>query len=303
MPGWGSAVWGDSAWGGSASTGLVFLNAVAVRENVIRLEFNTAVYFSSLLEPADASDATHYTAAPVSGSYGNDGEPARAVTIVEVKLATVDDGIDITEEGRFVDLYLDRPMSPWPAVYTLTASDIFSEDLSNTLASATTLSFYAVYRMLQQPTVDTGTPSRDLANPQTLSGAFASGIPVPDATGVLGTYSADSTGDYAFDEGTSNLRKRVIRRGITKKNGFAHLPGYGVGLPYYGKKLARSSTLAQASADYEAQVLQEPDVSTARISAAADPDVPSLVRFKILVRPKQGRPFKVEMAISTLETP
>lgn len=154
---------------------------------------------------------------------------------------------------------------------------------------STTMRAPAVFKEIVAVQLDSGRVTRDIANPQTLRGAVASGLSVPDAEALLGTFRVDAQGDYAFDEGIETLRKRVIRRLITAKGGFAHLPNYGVGIPTLGKRLAVAANLATVAADAEAQIASEPDVADVGVRAIIDPTTPSVVRFQVRVRTKEGK--------------
>jgi len=152
----------------------------------------------------------------------------------------------------------------------------------------TTVRAAAVFKEIIPVQTNSGRVTRDFANPQTLGGAVASGLAMPDAA-LLGTFRIDATGDYAFDEGTETIRKRVIRRLVTAKGGFAHLPTYGVGITALGKRLAVAATLAAVAADAEAQILNEPDVAEVSVRPVVDATAPSIVRFQIRVRTKEGK--------------
>lgn len=284
--GWGSGPWGGMPWGGGGS-GIEVSSVLSVRENVIRLGFTAPVYYSGILDPADASDPSRYVVSAVDGTGGLDGNPARAVTVVEVLRPTQVDGLTAAEVGRFLDIVLDRPMTPFPALYDVVVGDVFTLDLSE--AACGTFRTAAVFKRLAPPTLETASPSRDIANPQTLSAARAS-VPDPTSPFTLGSIRVDDSGDYAFDEGIVNYRKRVIRRVVTRYGGFAHLPTYGVGIPDQSKRLAIGAVVADLAARAEAQIGLEPDTAQVRVRLLVDRNTPGLVRYQIAARPKQGPP-------------
>lgn len=295
---WGSGPWGVGVWGGGSSGGvLTLLDITADRENVFRLEFNTGVYFSAILDPDDAAIPSKYLIAVVAGTVGLDGNTVRPLSIAEVFLPGTSDGVARGDIGRFVDLITDRPMTPHPALYDVTITDIHSYDFLATIASETQR-VPAVYKRIEPPQVDTGTPTRDFANPQTLSAALAS-VPNPTSPFNLGTIVVDDTGDYAFDEGLVNLTKRVLRRLISRKGGFAHLPNYGVGIPDHGKRLAISAVVTDLAAEAETQIALEPEVAKVRVRPITDPNTPGLVRFQVFVKPKTGQPQKFDVPFNT----
>lgn len=278
--------WGAKSWGGGLGIGFNFIDAQALKENIIRVEFSENFYFTGFFDPGDASVDSNWTVTVVDGTSGISGDDAREVNVVFVELSGEDDGVFGADQGRFLNVVLDRPMTPWPAQYTLTWSNIYSQDLSQT--SAGTAQVAATYRQLETPQIQVPTPSRDIANPQTLLAAQSS-IPNPIAS-ALGTFGVDDRGDYALDEGDINLKKRILRRLLTRKNAFAHLPGYGVGVPDRIKQLGTVAALASLRADAEAQIAQEPDVQQVRVLILIPSDAPNLVRLRIAVKTKVGKP-------------
>ncbi len=298
--GWGAGAWGAMPWGGGSIVlgALALVDAVAVRENVIRLEFTVPIYFSGILDPFDASDvARHFGIEVVTGTVGLDAEPVRGVRILAASLPTEADGISEEQFGRFLDLSLDRPMTPYPARYTVSVRDIYDVTFTSGIAMSTR-SLFAVFKRIEPPQLETTLPSRDIANPQTL---LAAEDPLPDSqTGFLGTLRYDDQGDVAFDEGLTSYKKRVFRRLFTKKNGFAHLPGYGVGVPQYGKRLGSPINMSTMAAEAEAQIALEPETEKVRCRPILDRSRPGLARLQIVAKPKTGKPqaFDVPFASS-----
>lgn len=279
--------WGAKSWGGGLGIGFNFIDAQALKENIIRVEFSENFYFTGLFDPGDASVNSNWTVTAVGGTTGISGDIARDVNVVFVELSGEDDGVFGADQGRFLNVVLDRPLTSWPAQYQLSWSNIFSQDLLST--SSGTFQVAATYRQLEVPQIQVPTPSRDIANPQTLSAAQSS-IPVPTLSIALGTFGVDDRGDYALDEGDVNLKKRILRRLMTRKNAFAHLPGYGVGVPDRIKTLGTAAALASLRADAEAQIAQEPDVQQVRVLILIPSNAPNLVRLRIAVKTKVGKP-------------
>lgn len=297
MSKWGSSAWGASAWGGAPSSStLSLLATLAVRENRIRLSFTQAIYFSTILDDDDGSKISKYSVVPVAGSRGLDDTPARTVNVIDVQLPTLADGIPSQADyGRMVDLYLDRPMTPHAALYDVTCTNIFSTDLSLGPLTAT-IRTPAVHAELQVPSLETAIPTRDLANPQTASMLDASLANLGNAD-VLGTYRVSDSGDYAYDEGLVNFKKRVFRRLMTKKGAFAHLPNYGVGIPQLGKKLATSTLITALAADAEKQIALEPETAKVRVIPIQDRSTPGLLILRVLVQPKHGTDQKFDVPV------
>ncbi len=297
--GWGGGGFGGglSGWGG-AGGGLTIVGAAAIAENAVLVQFSTAVYYSGLLDTQDASIAALWTATPVAGTSGYDGNASRAVSVVTVApLAVAGGGQDFTS----LVLLLDRPMTPYPSEYVVGVSAVWSADLSTELTNAQSAPFFGVYKQLNQPQVEVPSPGRDFANPQTAGGAQSPGSnisrPVQQLLGTLG-YSDDN--DYAVDKGDAGLRKRLTRRTFCKKSGFAFLPGYGVGITTYGKALGKASTRDQLAAECEAQYVQEPEVASATVAVRPDPTNPNLFRLGIFIAKKSGKTAKYSVLISSL---
>ncbi len=288
MPGvgFGAGRWGSSAWGGAAA--LLVEGAVAARENAIQVEFSQKIYFSGVLDPKDASDVSNYTLTPVAGGVAMDGSPVRPVNIVAAALVDVTGGA-----GRFLELTLDRPMSPWPCQYSLGLNGIWLEDQSNAMPD-TEVVVAAVFKQLVKPSLDVGIIARDIANPQTLSNAYSAQVPDPLNPNNLGTIVVDDTGDYASDDGNSAYKMRILRRAVTIPGGFVHLGDeYGVGIPSHGKRLAQAGVLGRLSSELEKQVGKEPE--TEKVVVRTGFNSPGSVRFVILAKPKVGQALKFAM--------
>lgn len=291
MPGYGSGFWGDNPWGDDQPEGVsttVLLSVLAISENVIRAYFSAPVLFTGLLDEGDASDPSHYLVTPVLSTTGADGNPPQTVSVLFATIGT---------EPASIDLTLDRAMTPFPAQYEVAISGLIDATTFQNIATASAVT-PALYRVLLPANENFVIPSRDFANPNSF-GDFADPVSPYANTALLGTLQYDDTGDYALDEGVASYKKRVLRRGITNKNGFAHLPGYGVGIPSYGKKLASASTRAKLAADWQSQILQEPETLKASVDSHVDPSNPGLVFFVVKAVMKQGKTvnFKVPVSI------
>lgn len=263
---------------------VTLVSASASAENAVLVVFNEGIYYSRLLDTKDASNPAIWTITPVAGTTGYDGNPARPVYVVSTSSFAVDGSGNTTS----VLLTLDRPMSPYPAQYTMLVSSVWSADQTISIVAAMSSPFLAVYRTLEPPQVEAPSPGRDFANPQTLSGAVNSTIARPYQQ-LLGTLGYSPDGDYAIDRGDEGLKKRLTRRTFAKKNGFAFLPGYGVGITSYSKRLAKASVRDQLAADCEAQFSQEPEVAKAVVSIAPDAQRPNLQRLGIFLQKKSGK--------------
>ena len=192
--GWGSGAWGASAWGigggGGGGGGAVLFASIPISENVIRLEFDQPIYFSGLGDQFDGALPDHYSISEVAGTVGLDGNPVRPVAVLYAALAPVTEGF-----GNFVDITLDRPLTPYPSAYTLTVSGLQTQAFGP-VSSGLVQPVTGLYRNVEPVALDTAVPSKDFANPQTQSAMLD---PLPDAYNPLnlGTVVVDETGDYA----------------------------------------------------------------------------------------------------------
>ncbi len=228
------------------------VDVLAVRENVLRLTFSSPIYFSSVLDPGDASNADRYAIIPDASSLGSDGQPPRPVLPRRAELFS----------SNQVDLWVDRRLSPCPSVYVVQVNGLVADDTFVPLR-VITASCFGLRAGVPAPTPDNAFSNADIANPQTLSGALDP-LPLPNDS-VLGTLPVDDTGDIAKDEGLASYKKRVLRRLTTRKGKFAHLPDYGTLFVQSVKQLGRSGLLQQLAADAEAQVKQEPETVEASV--------------------------------------
>lgn len=283
-----------SSWGGRyGDTVFNVLAAFTVRENTVRLVFTQPVYFSKIFDLRDASNPLAFVIAPVAGSLDALGVLARAVSVLTTELATPQSTVPVVaaEVGYFLDITVDRPFSSFPARYTITSTNLQNAALTIVLASDTH-TFDAVYRDLQGATLETPGLVRDLANAQT--GAMLA-AEVPDELRVLGSYLV-TNGDYAFDEGSAGRKKRIFRRILTKRGGFAHLPSYGLGIRDRIKQLMRFDTIGRLNTEAKLQIQREPDVAKAAVSAEIGAQ-PNLLRLHIGVRPRGGKSQKFTVSV------
>lgn len=289
--GWGSGPWGSLAWGDGFVGGLQLVRAFAVRDNAIRLQFDDAVYLSFLFDVPDAATPGKYNIAPI-GTTDENGDPIRAVNVVGVERVT-----DETDPARFIDLILDRPMSAYPAKYSVEARDVYSADLGRILVQQCA-EFDGLVAAYLPPSLEAGVPSRDIANPQGLASAVqATQDNGTTAALSLGTFAVDEAGDYAFDEGMQSYRKRVVRRLMTRANGFAHLPGYGVGVPEQMKKLATPARLASLATSAKVQIAREPETASVNVQLVPDTNSPGLTRLRTTVQTRAGRTQRFDIPI------
>lgn len=273
--GWGAGPWGATPWGaGLAAFELV--SATAIRENLVRLTFSAAPRFTGTLETTDASNPERYAITPIATSAGFDGEAARAVLPVRVeRFETSGAG------GKLVDVWVDRPMTHWPAQYRVSCNNLVEAATGMFISPSAASALFDGLRMGVPPQiVQAPIAARDFACPQTLGGARD---PLPNPKKAkLGAYQVGGDGDLGNDEGAESYRKRVIRRCMTRKGAFIHLPGYGVGVPAQVKKLAQPSVREALASEAEVQIAQEPE--TQQVSCSFERDVTQAGVWWLVIR-------------------
>ena len=275
LTGWGSFSYGSSPYGSSLSSSisLVLLTAIATSDNVLQLTFNYAPIFNNLLDAFDASNINDYVITPIISTVGADNLVPKQVNPINIIQG-------ITEEILLVTM--DRTFSPFPAQYRITISNLMSVNGYPLNSALNTQLFYGVSRGLSIQRSDMITSSKDIANKQFSNSLVGTVSIVPEAY-QLGTIPTNVQGDIATDDGLESYTKRVMRRCMTRKGGFAGLPDYGVGLPYQIKQLATSSIRSSLASEAEAQILQEPETKQVKCTFKQDTNNPSLFWLNIQV--------------------
>jgi hypothetical protein len=280
--GWGAGGWGKTPWGGDPDEApfLCLVYALAIRENVVRLFFSESIYWTQHGDPDDGSGIEHYIVA-AEGGTGIDALPVRPDSAIAVELVA---GSGNTQ----VDVTVDRPFSPFGTTYRATVNGLRSATGKLLGVGQNSFVFDGLQKGLPVPVPDLAVPTRDIANPQTRSALFD---PLPDASTLtnlgLGTYKVDSQGDIAFDEGLVSYKKRVLRRLMTRKDAFVHLPGYGVGTRDTVKKLGRPAVRDALAADAEEQIKLEPETVDVRVTVESTPT--GVFFYRIRARTNIGR--------------
>jgi len=276
--GWGFGSFGLTPWGAKGVSSLQLLAALAIRENVVRLTFNTSVQFTGILNAGDGANVKRYSVAVVEGTVGLDGEAVRPVRPAVVKQASIPETF-----GSVIDLTVDRPFTAYPSRYRVSVQGVNAASGVLLDPTATSLEFVGLRRDRPRPRIDLVSASRDIANPQVGSALLD---PLPNTTDplILGTFPTDSSGDIAFDEGIDGYRKRVFRRCYTRKGAFSWMPEYGVGLPGQVKRLSRRGTRDAIAADAETQIAEEPETVEVQCRFEQDTRSPDLFWLRIRAR-------------------
>jgi len=265
-----------------------------LRENCVRLEFNEAVYWTGYLDPHDASDRERYDVRPVPGTLnGGDPQDVDSVWIEQPKFAGAG--------GRFIDVWVDRYFSPYPSRYVVSCNQLTTIGGALLDPAHTSMAFDGLLlaRIVRDPPRrDLKMPAKDFANPQTREAALDP-LPDPNDPLILGTIPVDDLGDYALDDGITNLKKRCLRRIFTTKGAFRHLPDYGIGLLSKVKTLGSPSRRAAIAADIQAQLASEPDVEKVFVRVVVDNDNPSIFRLRLRVKASfSDRPIDLSVPFS-----
>jgi hypothetical protein len=284
MSGYGNGPYGDMPYGdafvSSIFSLLSLVSVLAIRENQLQLQFNQAVYFSGLGDPNDASNPALFSVSVVPDTVGLDGAAVHPVRAIAVDQPATDPSILI--------LSLDRPMTAFPAAYSVSVTGLLSEDKTQALdPSGSAASFPALFKEIVIPTGDVATPKRDFANPQNLQGA--STLPRPSLPKQLGVFGIDDTGDFTTDQGIVAYKKRILRVLVSPPGAYLHLgQDFGVGIPQNVKKTALASRIQSLAAEAEKQIGRDPETAAVKVTGSADPAIPSKILFNIRARTRTG---------------
>ncbi len=277
--------WGLSPWG---TTSLRLLSATPIRENVVRLGFNLEIYFSRLLDPGDGSNRKRYVVTPVAGSVDDDGDPTRPVFPALIRAPG---------SGNTIDITFDRMMSSWPAKYSIAVNQLRSRGGAQLDLLRTSTTFDGVQYDETGGANRAAVTNADFANPQTTEG-LAIGIS-PEQAAILGSYPMGPTGDYANDQGLGSYKKRIFRRLLARKGGYAALSvSYGLGAQDRIKKLMRGTDTTQLGDDATSQVLADPETKKASVTFTRVPGSPSIGYFTIVALHVSGQAINETMPVS-----
>lgn len=119
-----------------------------------------------------------------------------------------------------------------------------------------------------------GALARDIANPSAPKST-------PDSFG--GTLVIGSAGDYDTVTGAELVKKLIVRRLMTGRGEFFHLPEYGV--DFQVKGTVQPGSMRQLKTAIERQVLKESEVSAASASLLLDSSNTLTIAIKATLRP------------------
>ncbi len=289
MP-WGSEEFGAGPWGDGVVGSFFLVSGETIRENMVRLTFSEPPHYSLWHDPGDASVVARYSILKVHWSIGIDGQLARTVAPAKVLAA----------EGSpySVDLWTDRALSAFGTFYLVGVTGIRSEAGHWLAGGDQSVIVNGMQMGMAVSLLDQAASTRDIANPQVGSALLDPMASVTDDR-LLGSYSADHTGDIARDEGLASYKKRVFRRLTTRKDSFAHLRGYGTKFVQSVQTLARRGVAQALCADAEQQVRQEPE--TVDCSVRLVQDSRNVFWFQVRAKTRFGNAVPVNAPVGITE--
>jgi hypothetical protein len=220
----------------------------------VRLSYNVDALDFSPLGPHDALNPNNYDMTVVTGS----GSKPNILRIVRVPASTV-----------AFDVQVDRPLLS-TTLYRTTVQNVTAE-LGDPMGFP---NFADTQGVFAQPL----TPRRQ----KPVEGDFALDI-------LSGRIFLDSQNDIAVMSGKEYLRKRIVRRCVTTKGAFYHLPDYGVGL-VPKQRLLNAAKLGEVRAEILSQIRQEDDLLNPEVSLTFTTSGVLTVDIRGTVR--TGEPFK-----------
>jgi hypothetical protein len=275
MSGWGADLWGAGSFGGGVGVGFMQIRGVGVvAENRIRIEFSLPLRLNRTFVAGDAARPGVFAVEPVPGTLDPENQPPRPVRIVAVERPPITD-MTTAEAQPFADLILDRPLSGFPGVYELRIlASVFSQAGD------------------ELPTGSAYFPGLDLlsTSPATAEDVSNVDFATTPSVDLLGTISVGDEGDYDLDDPIAGFKARAIRRAVVRPAGFAWAPTYGLGLPDYVKRLARSKTLVDLAVSAEREFSKDPAAKKVAVTfSRPTPNVLKMVLDATLVDGKTRR--------------
>jgi len=107
-------------------------------------------------------------------------------------------------------------------------------------------------------------------------------------------------GDYDVEQGEDLVRKLVLRRWITPRAAFKHMPNYGFGLLDRVKQPYLVNSLSSMAADMQRQAKIEREVEDARVRLALD-SANSVLVVDSAIRLRAGKTIKIPFRVDTRE--
>jgi hypothetical protein len=262
LGGFGGEAFGDPMGGGG---GLHLVRAVAVAGQVVRAVFNKAPKTKSSAANNDGLNGANYD---ISITVGTGTKPLCVSTAAVIQFPA----FGLLNAGEVgIDVQTDRPLVVGLA-YSLAVTTrmiAFDDD---------PIGFPYV-----QPFVGSARPARVRQN-RAKQGIidFARGD-----TGLTAT-----TGDIDTVTGIPSAKLRCLRRTMTRKNAFAHLPGYGSA--FEPKAPMSPNRIGALQADLRQQLRQEPDVQDASVQVTLDARGLAIIDERVRTKRNQTFTFSVK---------
>lgn len=262
--GFGSGSFGSGPFGSGSSLSV----SIAEQEslNAVLVTFSV---------PPKADDSGDVTDALFAPNYALEARDPHDST---VRLSQWVEEVD----ADTVRVLFDGPLSA-PAVYRIVVASRVVDVYGNPISSTCRTFDFGTTPPTRLPP-QAATPTED---PTDLNNPFLPKDASDPSDAALGTYQITDQGDYALERARAYLRKRILRRATTQAGEFFHLPDYGFAEPLKGTitpdLLRRLQTKAQA------QIRQEPDVESVRVTASLAAGSTSIVVLDISVSDRYGR--------------
>lgn len=274
---YGTGPYGSGYWGGGSVLSFEeFGKAYATGDRIVRIELVTEPLHSTTTGAGDAlNPRTWQITDPTSGKSWT----SLAVREVSSKIFEI-----LTLEvlpKHFTSLSLG----------TITLKSVSGVPFP-TLAFPFNGNFLAINNTDESRTAARGYLPKDLANVQVAPATTGAAADM-----VGGTLQIESSGDYATMYGEALVRKLILRRLVSKKGDFFHLPDYGLGLRE--KEPLPTSDLRKLAAAIEQDVALEPEVEAVKANLSYSAAASALiVQMKVRLKPT-GQQAQIALTVPT----
>jgi hypothetical protein len=238
--GFGRQLFGFGLMGSGGPLSVV--RAVAVSGQTVRVVFNEEPVHQSAAGAIDALNPANYFFTVPGGNATSPVPVGVDPHMVIGPTYVVGNGGNTDERG--FDVAVDRQLIVG-VTYQVTVRNLQSK-AGGVLGSPASATFPGVTELMTTLMPARNQDLIDFANPP-----------------ALGHWVFDSTEDIASEAPADGTKKRIYRRGFTRKNAYSFLNGYGCALNHKG--VASIPLLAAFRVDYQGQIKQEPDVSAASV--------------------------------------
>ena len=234
--GWGTGTWGTGSWSTGGPGTLTIDRAVPLGPTSLRVFVSKELRALSSIATGDATNPRSWSVQRLDTN-----------AFLTVLSATV------ANDLLSADLQVLQKLSSWPQQVRVSGVGLLDK-VGGLLGSPSSADAPG---MEKSPPLLPTSQVEDLANPQ-----FDTDLQVG------GTLRVDGSGDYVRHAGVEFLRKLILRRLVTGRGGFFHLPDYGMGIQV--KQPLTGSDLVKLQAEVQRQVLNEPEFLTARATLELD---------------------------------